>query len=80
MIFLPTGRPERANLLPFAGLCLLERAVGCTQIFRVPATIVIRLLKYVCNSEANCGVAHVSGSIELTVLMYNSKNLLMPVR
>ena len=32
------GRPHSASLVPFAMLTLLVGAVGCTRIFRVPAT------------------------------------------
>ena len=33
------GRPHSASLVTFAMLTLLDSAVGCTQIFRVPATL-----------------------------------------
>ena len=32
------GRPHSASLVPLAMLTLLVGAVGCTRIFRVPAT------------------------------------------
>ena len=53
------GRPQRANLLCLAVLCLLDTAVGCTRIFRVPATLGICLLKYVCKSADKCGTSRV---------------------
>ena len=54
------GRPHSASLVPFAMLTLLVSAVGCTQIFPVPATFGVFLLICVCSSDPNCGVADLS--------------------
>ena len=57
------GHPHSANLVTFAMLTLLVSAVGCTRIFRVPATLGVFLLIRVFSSDPNCGVADVAGSV-----------------
>ena len=59
------GRPHGASysLVTFAMLTHLVSAVGCTRIFRVPATLGVFLLRCVFSSDLNCGIADVAGSV-----------------
>ena len=57
------SRPHSASLVTFAMLTLLVSAVGCTRIFRAPATLGEFLLICVFSSDPNCGIDDVAGSV-----------------